>query len=100
MGCVPTVNELVVKVAVVTPPLVDSVPVPMVAPPSWKSTVPDGSAAALVPGRVMLTVAVNVTDWPYTEGFTDELTAVVVLALFTTWLTVLLVLVLKLLSPP
>jgi phosphate/sulfate permease len=30
-------------------------------------------------------VAVKVTDWPKTDGFGAEVTAVVVLALLTTW---------------
>lgn len=34
----------------------------------------------------MLTVAVNVTTWPLTEGLADEVTTVVVDALLTTWL--------------
>ena len=32
------------------------------------------------PGATTLTVAVNVTDWPNTEGLVEELTDVVVLA--------------------
>jgi hypothetical protein len=36
------------------------------------------------PGEVTVTIAVKVTDWPKTDGFTEELTAVVVAALFTT----------------
>jgi hypothetical protein len=31
-----------------------------------------------------VTVAVNVTDWPLADGFTDETTAAVEAALFTT----------------
>ena len=34
----------------------------------------------------MPTVAVKVTPWPETDGLTEELTTVVVLALLTTWL--------------
>ena len=37
------------------------------------------------PGDTALTVAVKVTDWPNTEGLTEEATVVVVLA----WLTVI-----------
>jgi hypothetical protein len=66
----------VVKVAWVP----DNVPVPMAVPPSRKVTVPVG-----VP-PVDVTVAVNVTDWPITDGFGEEVTVVVVSALFTvTW---------------
>lgn len=52
-----------------------TVAVPKVAVPSLKITVP------VAPDGVM--VAVNVTDTPSPEGFADEDTAVVVLALFT-----------------
>jgi hypothetical protein len=36
---------------------------------------------------LLVTVAVNVTDWPTVEGFTDDVTAVVVAAeaAFTVW---------------
>ena len=37
-----------------------------------------------VPGATAATVAVKLTDWPKVEGFCDEATAVVVLAVFTT----------------
>ena len=67
----------VVKVAM--PPL--SVPVPIGLPPSRNVTVPVGVP---VPGATGETVAVKVTDWPKTEGFADEVTAVVVSALLTT----------------
>ena len=73
----PTARADVVKVA--TPPL--SVPVPIGLPPSRNVTVPVGVPA---PGATAETVAVNVTDWPNTEGFCDEVTVVAVLALFTT----------------
>jgi len=53
------------------------------------------------PGAVMLKVAVKVTLWPLTEGFGELAKARVVLALFTTCVIVLLVLLaLKLLLPP
>jgi len=61
------------------PPL--SVPVPIGLPPSRKVTVPVGVPA---PGATGETVAVNVTDWPKIEGFTDEVTVVTELALLTT----------------
>ena len=53
-----------------------------------------------VPGDTAVTVAVNVTDWPDSEGFVEELNAIEVAALFTVWLKLLEVLVLKLVSPP
>jgi hypothetical protein len=68
----------------------------MVTPPSWKSTVP-----VLVPdaGAVAVTVAVKVTLCPDKEGFTDDARVVVVLPLFTVWVSGADVLVLKLTSP-
>ena len=74
MVWLPTLRVEMLKVA--TPPL--SVPVPIVVAPSRKFTVPVGVP---VPGATGATVAVNVTDWLKTEGFVDEVTAVVVLAL-------------------
>jgi len=62
----PNASELVLKV--VEPAL--RVPVPSVAAPSLKVTVP--------PAADGLTVAVNVTDWPNTDGDTGEALSVVV----------------------
>ena len=62
-----------------------------------KVTVPVGVPA---PGLTALTVAVKVTDSPNTEGFTDELTEVLVAALLTVCVSVAEVLVLKLPLPP
>src|ERR1051325_1823032 len=45
-------------------------------------TVPLGVPAA---GATALTVAVKVTDWPNTDGFTDEDTDVAVAAWLTVW---------------
>src|SRR5450631_442386 len=56
------------------------VPVPIGLPPSMKVTIPAGIPA---PGATAETVAVKVTDWPKTVGFTEEVTAVVVFALVT-----------------
>src|SRR5712692_2735480 len=99
MLCVPTASDVVLKVVVVTPAVVDTVPLPMIVAPSLKSAVPDGLAPAVLPGAVTLTVAVNVTDWPNTDGFWFEARLVVVLAALTTCDTAELVLVLKLASP-
>ena len=90
--CDPTVSKEVLKVA--WPEL--RVAVPNVAAPSLKVTVPVGVP---VPGAVAVTVAVKVTDWPKTEGLTEEATAVVVLALLTVCVKLGDVLVLKLTSP-
>ena len=59
----------------------DRVPVPSGAEPSLNVTVPVGVPAA---GEVGDTVAVNVTDWPASNGFADDDTDVDVLP----WLTV------------
>src|SRR6516165_12449982 len=61
MVCPPTARLAVLKLAVLTPPLVVSVPWPMLVPPSEKVTVPVGLATILLPGLVTLTVAVKLT---------------------------------------
>src|SRR5262249_34417291 len=71
----PTASERVLKVAL---PAV-SVPLPMLAPPSRNVTVPLGVP---VP-ELAVTVAVNVTAWPNTDGFTELATVVEVLLLLT-----------------
>ena len=50
-----------------------SVPLPIEFAPSRNETVPEG-----VPGEVLLTVAVKVTDCPVVDGLADEVTDVVV----------------------
>ena len=77
MECDPAASADVASVA--DPEL--KAPVPRVVVPSLKVTVPPGTPA---PGATALTVAVNVTDCPNTEGFADDTTVVVVLAAFTT----------------
>ena len=52
-----------------------NVPVPRVVVPSSKVTVPVGMPE---PGALASTVAVKVTDWPNTEGVTEEITVDVV----------------------
>lgn len=76
MLCEPTESVDVENVA--WPEL--SVPVPRVVAPSLKVTVPAGVPA---PGATADTVAVNVTDWPKTEGFAVDDSDVDVLAWFT-----------------
>src|SRR5438552_18977084 len=81
MLCVPPASEAVDKEAVVTPPLVLTLTgLPALLPSIWNCTVPEGVPP---PGDVILIVAVNVTAWPGTDGLTEELTAVLVFALFT-----------------
>jgi hypothetical protein len=58
-------------------PLVRVTGAPKFAPSTVNCTVPVGVPALLV------TVAVNVTDWPTVDGFADDVTAVVVLTGFT-----------------
>ncbi len=89
-----TESDEVLKVATPDP---FKVPVPSVAAPSLKVTVPVGVPE---PGATAATVAMNVTDWLNTEGFADEVSAVVVLPWFTVWVKTLEVLPLKLLSLP
>ena len=79
MLCEPTAKALVLSVAA-NGPLPEIVLLPNGVEPSLKVTMPVGVP---LPGLVMLTVPVNVTDWPKTEGVTLVATVVVVLALFT-----------------
>jgi hypothetical protein len=55
-------------------------PEPSVVVPSMNSTVPDGVPE---PGRSAVTAAVNVTDWPNTEGFAEDVIVVVVVSFST-----------------
>jgi len=84
-----------VMAAEVAEPEVKVIAEPMALPLSKNWTVP---VAVPAPGEVAAIVAVKVTDCPKTEGVV-EANVVVVLALFTTWLTAELVLVTKLESP-
>ena len=72
----PRESEEVVSVA--TPVLELTEPVPRVLVPSRNSTVPVGEPA------VAVTVAVKVTESPVSAGFSEEMSAVVVLVLVTT----------------
>ena len=90
MVCEPTARVLTVIVGV------EMETVPRLVAPSKNVTVPLGVPA---PGGITETIAVKVTDWPSTDGFTEELTVVLVDALFTVWVIGLLVLGTKLPSP-
>ena len=70
--CGPTASVLVVNIAWPEP---FSVPVPRVLRPSLKVTVPVGVPA---PGLFAATVAVKVTGCPNTDGWTEEVSPVVV----------------------
>src|SRR5438105_3092393 len=95
MLCVPTLSVLVTHVVVPAASACAPQPVTELAP-SLKLTVPVGVPA---PGKLAVTVAVNVTLWPNTDGFADDVSAVLVLAWFTVCVSVALVLVAKLVSP-
>jgi hypothetical protein len=72
----PTASDDVIKVAMPPPP---TVPVPIDVAPSRNVTIP-----VTVPAVFAVTVAVNVTADPAIDGFADDVTAVVVVAGFTT----------------
>ena len=78
MLCRPSANVELVYVA--APEL--SVNVPSVVLPSSKVSMPVGVPA---PGLIGVTVPVKLTDWPYTEGLTDEVSVVLTPALLTVW---------------
>ena len=89
--CVPAVR-VEIEIAALPPLSVAGAPICDV--PSKNVTVPVG-----VPTAVLVTAAVNITDWVTTEGLIDE-ARVVALGLSTTWVRTLEVLVAKLASPP
>jgi hypothetical protein len=93
MVCAPTASVVVAKVAM---PVTLRVPVPRVVAPSLKVTVPEGVPLL---GAVALTVAVNVTLEPMSEGFDEEAMVVADAPLFTTCERLADVLVAKLVSP-
>ena len=70
--------------ALVIPPLVDSVPLPSVTELSLNVTVPVGVP---LPLPLTATMAVKVTDWPNLDGLIEELAAVAVEAWLTVWVT-------------
>ncbi len=76
---VPSGSEFGDRVA--TPLL--SVALPSVVAPAVKVTVPDG-----LPPPLRVTVAVSGMGWPNSDGFTSEVSAVVVVALLTVTVTV------------
>jgi hypothetical protein len=51
------------------------------------------------PGRATFTVAMKVMLWPVTDGLTEELTNVLVVAWVTVWVRAVAVLLAKLASP-
>ena len=65
-----TLRDAIDRVAI---PEALSAPVPSVAAPSLKVTIPVG-----VPAPPGVIVAVSVVDWPHTEDATEDVTAVAV----------------------
>ena len=76
MFCAPGGRVAVIKLAL---PRI-RVTVPNVEPALLNVTVPVGTP---LPGAFAATVAEKVTHWPYTDGFTDDVTEVVVASLVT-----------------
>src|SRR6266498_138064 len=83
-----------VAALVALPP--DKVTVPKLLPSILNCTVPVGVPE---PGATGVTVAVKVIDWPKQDGLAEEVTAVVVFALFTVCVKLGEVSVLKFPSP-
>ena len=97
----PTASALVVKLAVVMPAVVLRAPVPSTVEPSIKVTVPVGSATAVLPGGLTITVVENVTAWPLTDGLVEEFAVdTIVSAGLTICVSRSEVLLRKLVSPP
>ena len=71
-----------------------SVAVPSVCDPERKVTEP-----VAAPPYWLVTVAVKLTDWPVLAGFSDDVREVVVVAMFTFWLSGADVLGLKVAEP-
>jgi hypothetical protein len=76
--CAPSANDEIAPLVAL--PLLKLTGEPKSDPSSLNCTVPPGVPD---PGAVALTVAVNVTDSPNTDGLADEITLVLVSALFT-----------------
>src|SRR5437773_37093 len=92
MGCEPKASADVFRLAAPEP---SSATVPKIAAPSLNVTFPVEVPA---PGAVAVTVLVNVTDCPKTDGFTDEASELPVAAWLTICVTVPDVLAVKFVS--
>jgi hypothetical protein len=79
--CVPTAR-FVVTADVACPLPFNATGLPRFVPPTLNCTFPAGVPP---PGATALTVAVNCTPCPNTDGFTDDATAVLVAATPTDW---------------
>ena len=94
----PAVKVVVLKEAVVAPPVVlTPTGLPALLPSTWNCTVPVGEPA---PGAVILMMAVKVTFCPEIEGATEDSTAVLVLAFVTVLVMAVEMLAAKIVSPP
>ncbi len=89
----PTAKLELLKLAVVVPPLVVSVPWPMLVPPSEKIT-PVGLTEALP-----VTVAVKLTFWPHRAGLTEDTSRLMLFALLTICVMAVELLAAKFVSP-
>jgi hypothetical protein len=85
----------VVNASVADPP--ESGAVPSTVAPSLNVTLP---VTVPVPGGTAVTVDESVTLWPNTEGLGEAVNVVFVVIAFTTCVTMLEVLAVKLASPP
>ena len=93
----PPVKVVVLKEAVVTPPVVLTLTgPPALLPSTWNCTVP---VSVPMPGAVTLIVAVKVTFWPEADGLAEDTTAVVLLAFVTVWVMAVELLAAKFVSP-
>src|ERR1017187_3389825 len=79
-GCAPAAAKAAAHTAVPAADTACAAQPVIVTPPSSNITVP---VRVPIPGAITLTDAVMVTDWPATEGFTDDARAVDVNAGFT-----------------
>ena len=95
MPCVPCVRALLLHVAV----LLLALPPGSATAEQPASATPSAVKATLPVGALPLTVAVNVTPAPTTDGLAELATAAVLVALFTVCASVLLVEALLLASP-
>ena len=82
----PTASALVTNVAVPAPLTICGAP--RTDAPSMNWTEPVGVAVLIADPEMLATLAVNVTDCPKIDGFTDEVTVVEVGAGLIVWLRV------------
>ena len=81
MLCLPSASLDVANEAC---PVASSATVASFLVPSMNAAFPDGIPP---PGAFAVTVAVNVTEWPLTDGFLEEVSAVALLSFVTVWVS-------------